>query len=202
MKVTVVATGVCNLASVQAGLTRAGAEVEVTDDPRRVRDAPAAFLPGVGAYGAGMAALAASGCGDAVVARVRAGHPTLAICLGLQLLARSSEETPGVDGLGVIDAAVTRYRGDIRVPHFGWNRVHPTDDARLLRPGYAYFANSYKIDALPPGWAGATAAHGASFVAAIERGSVLACQFHPELSGGWGNTLLQAWLQAARKALC
>ena len=202
MKVTVVATGVCNLASVRAGLLRAGAEVEVTADPDRVRTADAAFLPGVGAYGAGMAALTASGCGDAVAGRVRAGQPTLAICLGLQLLARSSEETPGVAGLGVLDADVTRFRGAVRVPHFGWNQVAPTDDARLLRPGYAYFANSYKIDALPPGWAGATTPHGAPFVAAIERGPVLACQFHPELSGDWGNALLQAWLQAAREAAC
>lgn len=197
MRVAVVATGVANLASVLAGLKRAGAEPEVTEDAAVVREAPVAFLPGVGAYGAGMEGLRRTGCDAALVERVRDGRPLMAICLGLQMLAGDSEETPGVAGLGVVDAHVTRYRGDVRIPHFGWNKVVPTPGARLLTPGYAYFANSYKLDAIPAGWEGATSEHGGRFVAAIERGPIVACQFHPELSGDWGQDLLRRWLGAS-----
>jgi imidazole glycerol phosphate synthase glutamine amidotransferase subunit len=202
VKVAVVATGVANLASVLAGLKRAGAEPTVTEDAAVVRDAASAFLPGVGAFGAGMEGLRRTGCGDAVAERARKGRPLMAICLGLQMLTDDSEETPGVAGLGVVPGHVTRFRGDVRIPHFGWNHVSPTPGARLLQPGYAYFANSYKLDAVPAGWEGATSEHGGTFVAAIERGPVVACQFHPELSGDWGQDLLKRWLTASKGASC
>jgi imidazole glycerol phosphate synthase glutamine amidotransferase subunit len=120
----------------------------------------------------------------------------LAICLGLQILAEESEENPGVRGLGVLPATVTRFADGLRVPQLGWNRVAAGDGARLLEDGAAYFANSFKLDNVPPGWTGATADHGGEFVAALERGPVLACQFHPELSGHWGQTLIERWLAA------
>jgi imidazole glycerol phosphate synthase glutamine amidotransferase subunit len=200
--VTVVRTGTANLASVRAALHRAGVEAEVTHDPDAVARAEVVVLPGVGAFGAARAELA-GGLDEAIVTWLAAGRPFLAVCLGLQLLAASSEESPGVAGLGVIDAAVTRFAGvgrdgaAVRVPQLGWNRVTPTPGARLLQPGYAAFANSFKLDAVPAGWEGATAVHGAPFVAAIERGPQLACQFHPELSGPWGAALLARWLEAA-----
>jgi imidazoleglycerol phosphate synthase glutamine amidotransferase subunit HisH len=82
----------------------------------------------------------------------------------------------------------------------GWNRVDPAPDARWIRPGFAYFANTYKLDTLPAGWSGGTAEHGGRFVAAVERGDVLACQFHPELSGPWGAELLARWVSG--RAAC
>ncbi|MCB9664810.1 MAG: imidazole glycerol phosphate synthase subunit HisH [Alphaproteobacteria bacterium] len=197
MKVAVVHTGVANLASVLAGLRRVGGDPVVTTDADEVAEAPAAFLPGVGAFGPGMEALRAGGLDQALRERIAADRPTTCICLGLQLLARASEESPGVAGLGVLDGEVTRFRGDVLVPQFGWNLVHPTPGCRLLEPGHAYFANSYKLDALPPGWEGALGDHGGPFVAAVERGRVLGCQFHPELSGVWGQALLRRWLEAA-----
>ena len=188
-------TGVANLASMRAGLEREGADVALTVDPEAVRTADRVVLPGVGAFGAAMAELGQLGLGEALAERVRAGRPTLTVCLGLQVLARASEETPGVAGLGVIDAVVTRFAGPVRVPQMGWNAVTPEAEARWVQRGFAYFANTYKLNALPQGWTGALADHGGPFVAAMERGAVLACQFHPELSGAWGAGLLRRWLE-------
>ncbi len=97
----------------------------------------------------------------------------------------------------MVPATATAFRDGLRVPHLGWNRVTAGDGCRLLKDGDAYFANSYKLDEVPAGWAGATSDHGGDFVAALERGSVLACQFHPELSGAWGQALIERWLAAA-----
>lgn len=188
-------TGVANMASVRAGLRRAGAEPVVTRDPADLEGATHVMLPGVGAFGAGMATLRDTGLDGALLRHLGAGRPVLAICLGLQLLARRSEETPGVAGLGVLDVAVTRFPDTVRVPQFGWNRVVPQPGIKWLREGHAYFANSYRIADIPEGWSGALGDHGGPFVAALERGSVLACQFHPELSGDWGQALLRRWLE-------
>jgi imidazoleglycerol phosphate synthase glutamine amidotransferase subunit HisH len=78
----------------------------------------------------------------------------------------------------------------------GWNRVTPTAGASLLRPGHAWFANSYCLPTLPEGRAGALVTHGSTFVAALESAGLLACQFHPELSGRWGEELLRRWVEA------
>jgi len=196
-RVTVVRTGTANLASVVAALERAGARVDVTADPGSVAAADRLVLPGVGSFGAVARRLRGSGLAEALIRRLEDGRPVLAVCLGLQLLAAASEEDPGVPGLGMIEATVTRFAPGPRVPQLGWNRVCAGPGCRLLADGVAYFANSYKLDRVPAGWAGATADHGGSFVAGLERGPVLACQFHPELSGAWGQALLERWLEAA-----
>lgn len=193
-RVAVVRTGAANVASVEAALERAGAVVTPVLCAEDVAAAPRLVLPGVGAFGAVARRLRASGLADALAARVGSGRPTLAICLGLQLLALGSEEDPGVPGLGVIGVGVTRFSDAVRVPQLGWNRVCAGRGCRLLQDGFAYFANSYKLDSIPDGWAGALADHGGPFVAALERGPVLACQFHPELSGAWGQALLERWM--------
>jgi imidazole glycerol phosphate synthase glutamine amidotransferase subunit len=205
-EVLVVRTGVANLASVLAGLRRAGAEPRVSDDAAAVRAARAVVLPGVGAFAAGVAGLAERGLDVAIAERVREGRALLSVCLGLQLLLEGSEEGPGVAGLSVVPGVARRFheaqgvrvpRGGLRVPQLGWNRVVPDAGCALLREGYAYFANSYRLVEPPPGFSCATAHHGGPFVAAFERGAVLACQFHPELSGRWGIDLLRRWLGAA-----
>lgn len=198
MKVAVVRTGVANLASVLAGLARAGAECHMADDALAIESATHVLLPGVGAFGAGMAALHERGLAEPLRARIAADRPTLAICLGLQLLAESSAETAGVAGLGVFPAAaVERFSGSVKVPQLGWNRVTPDADMEFVTPGYAYFANSFRLATAPAGWRVAWAEHGAPFCAALARGKVLACQFHPELSGAWGLGLLKRWLEVA-----
>lgn len=190
-------TGTANLASVGAALERAGSTVRFSEDPADAEGADLVVLPGVGAFGPVAARLDELGLRDPLTRRIAAGRPTLAICLGLQLLAAASEESPGALGLGVVPATATAFRDGLRVPHLGWNRVTAGDGCSLLENGAAYFANSYKLDEVPTGWTGATTDHGGSFVAAIERGPVLACQFHPELSGAWGQALIERWLAAA-----
>lgn len=195
MTIALIDTGVANVASVAAALRRTGAEVERTRDPARVEAAPFVVLPGVGAFGPGMAALQAAGLTAPLRRRLADQRPTLAVCLGLQLLAEASEESPGIAGLGWLPDTVSRLPDRVRVPHLGWNAVavdHPEQGP--LTSGIACYANSYGLSPEVDADQVATTVHGRPFLAAIARGRVLACQFHPELSGRWGAALLQRWL--------
>ena len=131
-EVTVVRTGSANLASVVAALGRAGRTPGLVDDAGAVARAERLVLPGVGAFGAVMARLVELGLVEALTERIAAGRPTLAICLGLQVLAEGSEESPGVAGLGVVPGRVTRLPGGVVVPQLGWNRVEADPGCRLL----------------------------------------------------------------------
>jgi imidazole glycerol-phosphate synthase subunit HisH len=192
--VVILPTGTANLASVLAAFARLGAPTRVAREPAEVEEAERLVLPGVGTFGATMAGLRAAGLHDAIAGRVRAGAPILAMCVGLQVLFETSEESPGSEGLGVLSGRVGRFPETVRVPQFGWNRVEPEPGCRYLEPGHAYFANSFRVLAAP-GCKVARAEHGESFVAAIERGPLLACQFHPELSGAFGHRLIARWLE-------
>ena len=192
--VTIVETGVANIASLIAAFDKLGVDAGLTGRPEEVAAAERLVLPGVGSFGAGMEMLQEAELVDPLEERLTAGEPTLAVCLGMQLLCERSEESPGVAGLGVVPAAVERFPAEVRSPQFGWNEVEADDECRMLTTGYAYFANSYRLAEKPEGWAVATADYGGRFVAALERGAVVACQFHPEISGEWGLALLERWL--------
>ncbi len=200
--VVVVDTGAANLASVLAALRRAGAEPVVTRESRCIEKAERLLLPGVGAFGAGMGQLKRFELIDSLREYVGSGRPMLAICLGLQLLCDSSDESPGVTGLGVLDAKVTRFDEASCVPQMGWNRVVPEEGCRLIDEGYAYFANSFRLASPPAGWRAASSHYGRSFVAAVERDAVVACQFHPELSGVWGQRLIERGLALKAGSSC
>jgi imidazole glycerol phosphate synthase glutamine amidotransferase subunit len=169
--------------------------------PVDIEEADGVVLPGVGAFGAAMRKLNDSGWTEPLRARLAAGRPTLAICLGLQILCEASEESPGVKGLGVIPGVVRRFPNTVRVPQMGWNLVEPEQSPRLPPAGSAYFANSYRLDARPDGWSAAWSDYGGRFIAMLARGPILACQFHPELSGAWGLDLLRGWLAAVDEDL-
>jgi imidazole glycerol phosphate synthase glutamine amidotransferase subunit len=194
--VVVARTGTANTASVVAALERGGCRVEVTTDAAAFAAADRAVLPGVGAFGPVVRHLQQLQLMDAVRERFISLRPLLAICLGLQVLAEGSDESPGEAGLGVLPVTVRRFPDGVVVPQLGWNRVEAGANCRLLSSGAAYFANSYRIDTLPAGFSGAFSDHGGPFVAAVERGPVLACQFHPELSGQWGQELIERWLSS------
>jgi imidazole glycerol phosphate synthase glutamine amidotransferase subunit len=194
VEVVVVPTGTANLASVRAALTRLGARPRLAEDAAMIADATHVVLPGVGSFGATMAGLCEAGFDAALAARMRAGRATLAMCVGLQVLFEASDESPHARGLTVLPGRVGRFPDAVRVPQFGWNRIAPESGCRFIEPGYAYFANSYRV-LEAPGCALATAEHGGRFVAALERDGVLACQFHPELSGAYGHGLIARWLE-------
>ena len=198
--VVIVDSGVANLASIASGFRRIGGNVAVTSDEGIVRDALRVVLPGVGAFGAGLGALRARGLDKAVTQAAARGTPLLGVCLGMQMLCEASEEAPGVTGLGIIPGTCRRLPDDVRVPHLGWNAVTARSQAGLVDSGVAAFANSYALLEAPPGWTPAWTTHGVRFVAALERGRVLACQFHPELSGAYGAALLERWLSGAKAA--
>jgi glutamine amidotransferase len=199
--VLIVPTGSANIASVLAGLRRAGAEGRLSSDPARIAEAERVVVPGVAAFGAAMDQLRRDGVVESLQGRVNRTRPTLAICIGLQILCRESEESPGARGLGLIDARIERFGPGVRSPQFGWNEVEPDPSCAFITSGCAYFANSYRLSAQPPGWSAAWADHGGRFIAALERGNVLACQFHPELSGEWGIDLLRRWIACREGAL-
>lgn len=197
MEVVIVSTGIANIASVQAGFRRVGATSRLSESADEVRVAERVMLPGVGAFGAGMKRLKELGLDEALRERIEADRPTMAICLGLQLMAESSEETVGVEGLAIFEGIkVTEFSSSVRVPQLGWNLVNAHEYGRFVaEDGHAYFANSYRMEDTPDGWNAATAEYDGEFVAAVERGSVLACQFHPELSGPWGLEVMRRWYE-------
>ena len=187
-------TGTANLASVRAALARLGARAVLAEAAAMIEDADHVVLPGVGSFGATMAGLRAAGLADALAARIGAGRATLAMCVGLQVLFEESDESPSTKGLAVISGRVGRFPDTVRVPQFGWNRIEPEPGCRFLAPGYGYFANSYRVLAAP-GCRVASAEHGERFVAGLERDHLVACQFHPEISGAYGHALIARWLE-------
>ncbi|WP_419949820.1 imidazole glycerol phosphate synthase subunit HisH [Candidatus Palauibacter sp.] len=195
--VGIVPTGVANLEAVLSAFRRLGRTPRILDAATDVDDAAYVVLPGVGSFADGMAELRRRGWEEPLRRRVAALRPTLGICLGLQLLCESSDEAPGTPGLGCVPGRVVKLSGDCRVPQLGWNRIGVPGGAAFLRSGIVYFANSYRLEGVPPGWTGAVGRHGTRFVAGFERGGVLACQFHPELSGMTGTGLLSRWLEGA-----
>lgn len=192
--ILILPTGTANLASVRAAFKKLGKTTALADNPDKVREAAHVVLPGVGTFGATMAGLRSNGLDQAIAERVKNGVATLGMCVGLQVMFEASDESPEAHGLGAVKGSVRRFSEGVRVPQFGWNRIKPDGGCRFLESGYAYFANSFRVQEAP-GCAVARAIHGDPFVAAFEQGGVLACQFHPELSGAFGHRLIQRWLE-------
>ena len=198
--VLIVPTGTANLASVKAAFQRLDATVEMVETADQIEAAQRVVMPGVGAFAASISHIREQGFADPLAARIKAGRATFAVCVGLQLLFEESEESPQVHGLGIIPGKITRLPDSVRCPQLGWNRVEAGPGCSLIESGHGYFANSYKAapplpEDWPDDWAVATADHGGPFIAALERGPLLACQFHPELSSAWGQALMARWLE-------
>jgi imidazole glycerol-phosphate synthase subunit HisH len=199
-EVTIIPTGAANTASVMSALKRAGASPRLAQDAPDILQAERILLPGVGNFGAAMERLEKENIIDPLLKKFSDGTPILAICLGMQLLFTSSDESPGVAGLSILQGNLVGFPSGVLKTHVGWNTVEPSDDAQFLRTGDAYFTHSYRLLALSGVATVGMTCYQEPFVSAFETQNILACQFHPELSGKWGLDLLRRWLCTAEES--
>ena len=176
---------------------RIGEDVVVSSDTAVLADADALVIPGVGAFGVAMSNL--SGFVDVIAGHVDCGKPLLGICLGLQLLFESSEETPGVNGLGFFEGSCKRFDLDssFKIPHMGWNQIRVNDtslnNVSILEGAdnkYMYFVHSYYVDPVCRDYVTAFCDYGGDVPVAVGRDNLFALQFHPEKSGRVGLGIL------------
>jgi len=201
-RIAVVDYGIGNLRSAEKALQHVGGAARLTSDPADISAADAVVLPGVGAFGACMAALERSGLEPAVTEAAASGRPFLGICVGLQMLCRGSEENPDVKGLGVFDADVIRIRGDVKLPQMQWNILE------LVVPGHPLFVGldrpwMYFVHSFAPRSVAdviGTCDYGGPVDVALGAGSVAAVQFHPEKSGRPGLQLLENFVTWAGRS--
>ena len=202
LNVAVVDYDAGNTLSVTRALEKVGAKVDLTADPERVARADAVVLPGVGAFGDCMRKLAERGMDEACREAYAGGKSLLGVCVGLQVLFKGSEESPGAAGLGILPGQVVRFEaGELKVPHIGWNQLDAARPHPVLEglDGEAfYFVHSYYPEPAREDDLLATAEYGARFCAAAGRENLAAVQFHPEKSSRAGLRLYENFLTWAR----
>ena len=196
-----------NIKSVEKALQFLGEEVIVTSDRDAILSADKAILPGVGSFGDAMEKIRERKLEEVIHEFVESGKPFLGICLGLQLFFESSEETPGVKGLGLLKGKITRIPNEYKqngetvtqnVPQIGWNNIKVNPSSKLLRGlgdnPYVYFVHSYYLQADDIEDVAATTEYGVTIHAAVERMNVMATQFHPEKSSDVGMNILRNFI--------
>jgi len=190
-----------NIKSVEKALLLLGQEVKITRDKDEILNADKVILPGVGAFGDAMGKLRQYGLEDVIKAVVKKGTPFLGICLGLQLLFESSDETPGVEGLGILKGKILRIpdKEGLKIPHMGWNSLKFPAAGRLFKnlpeDSYVYFVHSYYLEAEDDAIVTATTEYSTLIHASVESGNVFACQFHPEKSSDVGIQILKNFVE-------
>ena len=187
-----------NIKSVLKAFRYLGQDVELTRDPETIRRADHVVLPGVGAFGDAMKRLNDYGLVDVIKQVAGDGTPFLGICLGLQLLFDSSEESPGAVGLGILKGTNVRFTETpgYKIPQIGWNSLHLKNNGKLFEGiedgAFVYFVHSFYAADCEEAVI-ATAEYGAPLTAAVQRDNVFGCQFHPEKSGPVGLNILRAF---------
>lgn len=190
-----------NLKSVEKALAYLGETPVITRDREELLAADKVILPGVGAFGDAMDRLRQYGLVDVIKEIVKKGTPFLGICLGLQLMFESSEESPGVEGLGLLPGKILKIpeAPGMKVPHMGWNSLKVRPDSRLFQDipdgSYVYFVHSYYLKAGSEDIVAATTEYGTHIHAAVEKGNLFACQFHPEKSSQTGLKILENFIK-------
>ena len=194
-----------NIKSVQKAIEYLGEDVIITRDPEVILNASRVILPGVGAFGDAMEKLHKYNLVDVIKEVVKREIPFLGICLGLQLLFEKSDETPGVQGLGILKGEIKRIpdNGELKIPHIGWNSLSYPNKGRLYEgiseESYVYFVHSYYLDAEDKNIVVATTEYGTTIHASVEQGNVFACQFHPEKSSSVGLKILDNFLKISKE---
>lgn len=199
--------GAGNVRSLENAVRKLGYTVKWAQDRDDIVNAEKLIFPGVGAFGSAMQNLQNRGFVDPLKEYIHADKPFLGICIGLQTLFEGSEENPDVDGLGVLRGKVRRFSGEngVSVPHIGWNTVNMSRSTRFLPGGdqdgqsnRVYFVHSYRVGVpdVDEDIILATTTHGEQFVSIVQRGRMIATQFHPEKSGEVGLHLIENFLRA------
>ena len=202
--IAVIDYGAGNLKSVKNALDHLGAANMRASTSKEILLADAVILPGVGEFGTAMAELERRGIKEAVIEAAGSGRPLLGICLGMQLLFEAGEESPGAKGLGILPGRVPRFPAEmgLKIPHMGWNSVMPLKENRLLdglpKGSYMYFVHSFYVKAAERADVSAISEYGLIFDAAVERGNIFGCQFHPEKSGAAGLVILKNFIEIAK----
>lgn len=197
--VKIIDYGVGNLRSVEQAFVHEGIDAQFVHTAEEILSAQRLVLPGVGAFGDGMAELHRRGLAGAVREYAHSGRPLLGICLGMQMLFDASEESHGVAGLGVIGGTVRRFAvgTGLKIPQIGWNRLAVNPASKLLAGcdgTYVYFVHSYHAVAHDRTDVAAQSDYGCAFTAAIERGRIAGCQFHPEKSQDAGLRIVRNFM--------
>ncbi len=206
--IAVIDYGVGNLYSVEKALKFVGGEVKVTSSAADLKNADKLVLPGVGAFGDCMKNLASTGLIPTIFEQVLIHKPLLGICVGLQILFESSEESPNVKGLGIFKGEIKKIRaGNLKIPHMGWNSIEIGRKNNLIKFGaskifaglegknYFYFVHSYHAAPSNADIVTATTDYGEKVTAAVELGNIFATQFHPEKSGDVGLKVLKNFVE-------
>ena len=200
MKIAIIDYGMGNLHSAAKALEKVGAQVAVTRDPERVRQADKVVLPGVGAFGDCMKNLNERGLAPVIHEVIAAGKPFLGICVGLQMLFEGSEEDPGIAGLGIFKGLVRKIVAPgLKVPHMGWNSLALQAASPLFQglppAAYVYFVHSFHAVPTDQSCITAVTDYGGQVTAAVGRGLVQAVQFHPEKSSAVGLKILANFME-------
>lgn len=189
-----------NIKSVEKAVSALSEEVIVTRDREQILSADKVILPGVGAFGDAMEKLNSYGLVEVIHEVVKRKIPLLGICLGLQLLFERSDESVGVEGLGVLKGEILRLpdKPGLKIPHVGWNSLSFPNRGRLfqgiLEDSYVYFVHSYYLKAADEKIVTASAEYGTTIHASVEKDNIFACQFHPEKSSATGLAILKNFI--------
>ena len=203
--VAIIAYDAGNIKSVEKAIQFLGEEAIITRNPDEILSASSVILPGVGAFGDAMEKLHNYGLIPVIHEVVKREIPFLGICLGLQLLFEKSEETPGIEGLGILKGEIKRIpdKEDLKIPHIGWNSLKYPNQGRLyegiVEDSYVYFVHSYYLKAEEPEIVVASTDYGTNIHASVEKGNVFACQFHPEKSSSVGLKILENFLKISKE---
>ena len=201
--ITIIDYDAGNIKSVEKAIISLGEDVLLTNDTDKILSSDGVILPGVGSFGEAMKRLNELKLTDCIRKVAEKNIPLLGICLGQQLLFESSEESPGIPGIGILKGKIKRIPDTgLKIPHIGWNDLSFPNPGRLFKGvaegSYVYFVHSYYLEADDPGIVTATTEYGTTIQASVECGNVFATQFHPEKSSDTGLKMLSNFIEIVK----